>query len=135
MAPNTSPIFGLTPQTAADIIEPADTTTPFTVYTAGSEGGRLLAISAVTDDTTAVTVNIYITPSGGSAHRIGQVVVPIGAGTTTVPSVNLLTAAKLPFLQPDGSLLLEAGAAVSIAANATLTSAKTLWFVGIGIDY
>lgn len=136
MAQNTSPIFGLTPISTPVTIVNGDTTTKKTVYTAGSNGGRLLAIAASTDDTTAVRCNIYVTVSG-TDYTLGQVTVPIGAGTGTgdAPSVNLLDATKLPFLASDGSLLLPASAIVKVAANATVTSGKTVYLTGIALDY
>jgi hypothetical protein len=136
MAANTSPIFGLTPIATPVTIVPADTTGKKTLYTAGTNGGRLLSCSVASDDTAAVRVNIYLTVSG-TDYSVGQVTVPIGAGTgtTDTASVNLLDATKLPFLQPDGSWLLPASAIVKVAANATVTAAKTVTFVPQALDY
>lgn len=136
MTQNTAPIFGLTPQIDAVTIVPGDTTTKKTLYTAGANGGRCLSIAASSDDTAAVRANIYVN-HGGTDYAVGQVTIPIGAGTgtTDAPSVNLLDASKLPFLQPDGSLLLESGDIVKVAASATITAAKTVTLVSTGLDY
>ncbi|HLA15266.1 MAG TPA: hypothetical protein VJZ72_00070 [Candidatus Limnocylindrales bacterium] len=136
MAQNTAPIFGLTPISTPVTIVPADTTGKKTLYTAGANGGRLLSCAVASDDTAAVRVNIYVTVSAID-YNIGQVTVPIGAGTgtTDAPSVNLLDGTKLPFLDADGSILLPAGAIVKVAANATITAAKTVWFTPVALDY
>lgn len=136
MAQNTSPIFGLTPISTPVTIVNADSTNKKTVYTAGSNGGRLLSIAAATDDTTAVRCNIYLTVSG-TDYNLGQVTVPIGAGTgtTDTASVNLLDATKLPFLASDGSLVLPASAIIKVAANAAVTSGKTVYLSGLALDY
>jgi hypothetical protein len=100
MTANTSPIFGLTPISTPVTIVPGDTTTAKTLYTAGANGGRLLSCSVASDDTSAVRVNVSVTVSATS-YVVGQVTVPIGAGTgtTDTASVNLLDATKLPFLR------------------------------------
>ena len=58
MAANTSPIFGLTPKTQATAFIPATGTTVTAIYTAGSNGARVLGIGAVTSDTAPNDVNL-----------------------------------------------------------------------------
>jgi hypothetical protein len=134
MAGNTNPIFILTANVSAVTIVPADTTAKKTVWTAGSNGGVLTGISVTSDDTVSRDLNVYVT-LGGTDYQVGQVNIPITAGVSTTPSVNLLSLGLCPWLNPDGSWTLPASAIVKVAAVATITAAKTITIVGHGGDF
>lgn len=136
MAAGTTPIFGDTVVQEFVTVVNADGTNKKTVHTGGTDGTRVLSVSVTSDDTAAVRLNVYIT-SGGTDYQIGQVTIPIGAGTGTsdTASVNLLDATKMPFLQSDGSLLLENGSVLKVAANSAVTAAKTVTLVSYALDY
>lgn len=132
MAANINPIFILSPQTSGVAIVNADGTTKKTVWTASAEGGVITGISVTSDDTAARDLNIYITLSG-TDYQVGQVNIPIGAGTTTAPAVNLLATGLMPWLNAaDGSWTLPASAIVKVAAVVTVTAAKTITVVAHG---
>lgn len=131
MAANTSPIFEEvitcgTPQTFAS----GDTTTKKTLVTAGSDGTRIDSIMCSTDDTAAVNLAFYIT-IGGTDYYIGNVVVPIGSGYTTVARVDAISTLA-PAL---GYLALPASALLKCNCVATMTTAKTTTVVPMGGDF
>src|SRR5574337_67883 len=131
MAANTSPIFVLTPKTAVQTFANADGTTKKTLYTAGANGARVLAINAVTSDTAANDVNLYIQSGGaGTVADIGGKRVPASAGdvlASTTASVSLLDPVQLPgALLPDGSIQLGAGDILQAGVVAAVSTAKTL---------
>ena len=135
MAANTEPIFGLTPNLKEDTITSADTTTAQVIWTAGSNGGKLLAIAATSDDTAAINAKIYIN-DGVVSYLVGTVNIPIASGTDgAVNSVNLLSPTALPWLDALGELALPSGYEVEVGCLATMTAGKTLTLVGIGVDY
>lgn len=131
MAANTSPIFERnplcgTPQTFAI----GDTTTKKTIWTAGTDGGRIDSIMCSTDDTTAVNLAFYISISS-TDYYIGNVNVPIGSGYTTVARVDAMSTLA-PIL---GYLALPPAALLRCNCVATMTTAKTTTVVPMGGDY
>lgn len=139
MSANTSPIFGLSPKTQAQTIVPADTTTLKTLYTAGANGARILSVIAVTNDSAANDVNLYVQVGGsGTAANIGGKRVPIASGNvvaSTIPSAQLLDPTQIPGLLSDGSLQLGPGDVLQASVVATVTTAKTLTILTQAIDY
>lgn len=132
MAANTAgPIWELVPQdfTPATIVA-ADTTAKKTVVTAGTNGSRIDSIMCSSDDTAAVNLAFYITVSG-TDYYIGNVLVPIGAGYTTVVRVDAITTLS-PTL---GYLVLATSALLKVNAVAAVTAAKTVTIVAMGGDY
>lgn len=139
MAANTSPIFGLTPKTQATAFTNATGTTVTAIYTAGANGARVLGIGAVTSDTSANDVNLYIKVGGsGSFVNIGGKRVPIASGNvvaSTIAAVQLLDTGQIPMLLPDGSLQLGASDVLGAGVVAAVTSGKELDIVVQAIDY
>lgn len=132
---NRNPIFPEVVTTDAVQIVNADGTTAKTLSTPGTNGRNITSIPCVSDDTAAVTVNLSIL-KGGTSYRIGQTVVPIGAGTNgTAKPVNLLNTVDATWLKPDGSIDLANGAVLQVAANVAVTAAKTVNIVAMGGDY
>ena len=72
MAAGTSPIFGQNVKTQVTTFVNADGTTKKTIYTAGANGSRILAIAATTSDTAANDVNLYVQSGGaGTVANVG----------------------------------------------------------------
>lgn len=132
MAANTTPIFPGTVTTDAVRFENADGTTAKTLLTAGSAGTRVDAIIVTSTDTSAKTLTLGML-KGAVTYRIGEIVVPIGAGTngTEKPADGFTLA--LPF--GGGSINLEAGCSLTVAAQVAVTSGKALDVVAFGGDY
>lgn len=123
MAANIDPIFPLTPKTAAATIVYADSTNKKTLLTAGANGARLDQIRICSDDTAAVIVQVFSSINGGTTwHILGEVVVPIGAGTNgTEQWVDVLET-----LNSEDALALQAVELIGVAAKAAVTSGKTV---------
>lgn len=139
MAANTEPIFGLTPKTQGTEILPADTTTLKTLFTAGANGARVLSVNAVTSDTAANDLNLYVQVGGaGTNFNIGGKRVAIASGNvvaSTIPSVNVLDGTQITGLLADGSLQLGAGDVLKAGVVATVTAAKAVQIVVQAVDY
>lgn len=139
-ANTTGPIWGLTPKTTgANLTNATGAGTKVTICTAGANGARVLAVNAVTDDTAANDVNLFVQPGGsGTIYNIGGKRVPIASGkevASTIPSTNLLDATQIPSLLSDGSLQLGPNDVLQAATVAVVTSAKTLSIVTQSTDY
>ena len=130
MAANTSPIFELTPKNAGVQIVPADTTAKKTVYTGGTNGSRIDQLTVTSNDTAAVTLMWYKTVSAVDYH-IGDTVIPIGAGYTSVALVDAILTLSPTLVY----LVLASGEILKVAALATVTAAKTVDIVAQLGDY
>ena len=135
MVANTEPIFGLTPNLTEVTVTSGDTTVAVTVWTAGANGGKLQAIAATSNDTAAINAKVYIR-DGSNDFLVGTVNIPTLAGTDgTENADNLLNPTALPWLDALGELALPTGYSVKVGCLATMTAAKTLTLVGIGVDF
>lgn len=129
------PIFPDTIKTVGLDIENADGTTAQTLLTAGSNGARVNNISVISDDTSAVILDVYYN-DGATDFRIGAITVPTLAGTDgSTPSVSLLNNTDLPFLGEDLSLFIEATKLIKIAPQSAVTAAKKVSIVAQYGDY
>lgn len=131
MAAGTAPIFEAAPIVKGVTVVPADTTSKKTIATGGANGSRIDAIMVSSDDTAAVNLAFWIY-DGSTDYYIGNVVVPIGSGYTTVARVDALNT-----LSPSlGYLVLPSSSHVlKCSAVATVTAAKTVTVVAMGGDY
>ena len=127
MTTNKDPIFLNSVESKAASIANADGTTLELMFTAGADGGAITQLMATTDDTSAV-IAVLTLSDGTDAVVIGEVTVPIGAGTDgSTPAVNLLDELAMPgAFQNDGSLLMGPLATLSVNAKVAVTAAKTL---------
>jgi hypothetical protein len=130
MAANTSPIFELVVTDACKTIVNADSTNKVTIQTAGADGARIDSLMISSDDTSAVNLAFYITISAVD-YYIGNVLVPIGSGYTTVARVEGLTTLA-PIL---GYLALAPNAILKANAVVAVTAAKVVTIVAMGGDY
>lgn len=131
MAANTSPIFELTPINAGITIVNADSTNLKTILTAGADGTRIDGILVSSNDTAAVNLAFYIN-DGVSDLYIGNVVVAIGSGYTTVVRVDALATLRPASIN---ALILGAGYVLKANAVVAVTAAKTVTIVAVGGDY
>lgn len=130
MPANTSPIFELIVKNVGVQITPADTTTKKTVYTGGANGSRIDQLAVSSTDTAAVTLMWYKTISAVDYH-IGDTVIAIGAGYTTVALAD-----AIPTLAPRfGYLVLASGEILKVAALATITAGKQVDIIAQLGDY
>lgn len=133
MSTNKDPVFNDTAKNGLVQFVNSDGTNADTVFTAGAEGATLNQLTATSDDTSAVTLSLAIN-NGTLTNIIGQVVVPIGSGTTTTAATNLLDPDKIRMLQADGSLVLEAANTLEVNATVAVTAAKTVYVTAAAGD-
>lgn len=109
-------------------------------YTAGSSGGRVMSLTAVTDDTVTVNVFVYIY-RGTTVIPLGLVNVPLSSGNTNAArfNVDFLDGINIVGLPIDNTgkryIPLLAGDVLKVGALANLTAAKTCWVHASGNDY
>jgi len=106
------------------------------LYTAGAEGGLCNSISVSSTDTNAVSLQIFLKASGGTARLLGTVEVPAGAGETDgVPAIDILASANIVGKQADGSYAVEALGVISITNVTQVTSSEQIDIVANCGDY
>lgn len=131
MAANTAgPICEIVVQTPGLQFTSADTTTKKTLYTAGSNGGRVDEIFLSSNDTSQVNLQFYIN-DGATDFYIGVVAIPIGSGYTTVVRVGAMVTLS-PVL---GYLALKAAYVLKCSCLSTMTGSKTLDVVAQAGDF
>ena len=111
-----------------------------TAYTAGTAGGRVMSLTAVTDDTVTVNVFVWIL-RGATVIPIALVNVPLSSGNTNAArfNVDFLDGVNILGLPLDNTgkryIPLLAGDVLRVGALANLTAAKTCWVHASGSDY
>lgn len=111
-----------------------------TAYTAGTAGGRVMSLTAVTDDTVTVNVFVWIL-RGATVIPIALVNVPLSSGNTNAArfNVDFLDGVNILGLPLDNTgkryIPLLAGDVLRVGALANLTAAKTCWVSAHGNDY
>lgn len=127
MTTNKDPIFLNSVLTKNASIANSDGTTPELMFTGGADGGAVLKLTASTDDTSAV-IAVLTVSDGTVSVVLGEVTVPIGAGTDgSTPVKNLLDDVAIPgAFQSDGSLAMGPVATLSVNAKSAVTAGKTL---------
>lgn len=127
---NTTGTFVKQPQNGKIQIANADGSNQKTVYTAGASGSKVIALMAVSTDTSNRDVQVSIT-NGGTSYPLGTVLVPAGSGNSSaVASVNLLTSVALSGLPLDSDgnacIHLVSGDTLTVSALTTVTSGKLI---------
>ena len=111
-----------------------------TAYTAGTAGGRVMSLTAVTDDTITVNVFVYIY-RGSTVIPLGLVNVPLSSGNTNAArfNVDFLDGVNILGLPIDNTgkryIPLMPNDLLKVGALANLTAAKTCWVSAHGNDY
>jgi hypothetical protein len=111
-----------------------------TIYTAGTKGGRVMSLTAVTDDTVTVNVFVYIYRST-TVIPLGLVNVPLSSGNTNAArfNVDFLDGVNILGLPIDNAgkryIPLMPNDVLKCGALANLTAAKTCWVQAQGNDY
>lgn len=123
MARNKDPIFLGSVEAIVQSFNNADGTGAKDLIAAGADGAAVTNLSAVSTSSVAETAVLEL-DDGATTVRLGEVSIPAGAGTDDATATkNLLDGAQLPgVLQADGSLLLGAGATLSVKMKVAVTS-------------
>lgn len=117
----------------------ANGTTQETVYTAGSNGSKIISIIATQDSPTILTFNLFIV-NGGTDYLLGFVTVPADAGSSIViPAVNVLQAAQFPGLPVDSDgnvfLFLVSGDTIQAQLQTAVASPYQANIIAFGGDF
>lgn len=125
---------------SANTVTLGSNTNGATIYTAGTKGGRVESLTAVTDDTVTVNVFLYIYRST-TVIPLGLVNVPLSSGNTNAArfNVDFLDGVNIVGLPIDNNgkryIPLMPNDVLKCGALANLTAAKTCWVQGQGSDY
>jgi len=137
MVANTDPIFVVSANLAEVTFVNADGTTPKDLVSAAADGTKILGISATSDDTSAVNLQLFI-HDGSVGYLVGTVLVPTLSGTDgVVAAVALIDkdSVALPWLDADGEFFIPTGYKIQVAPLAAVTAAKTVTVVCLAGDY
>lgn len=125
---------------SANTVTLGSNTNGATAYTAGTKGGRVMSLTAVTDDTVTVNVFVWIL-RGATVIPLGLVNVPLSSGNTNAArfNVDFLSGANILGLPVDNAgrqyIPLMPNDVLRVGALANLTAAKTCWVQASGNDY
>lgn len=133
-----SPSFIATPRNPIQSFANADSTTFKSVFSAGASGSRLDSLIGTNTDTTAAYVVQLAIQKSSVDYVIGEVTVPIGAGTNgSAKSVAMLNSTDIPGLAytENGALYLETGCVLRARMKTAVAGVFAVQLVGIGGDY
>lgn len=127
---------------SANTVTLGSNTNGASAYTAGSEGGRVESLTAVTNDTVAVGVFVWIL-RGATVIPIGLVNVPLSSGnlnnSTSKFNVDFLDGVNILGLPIDNNgkryIPLLAADVLRVGALANLSGGTTCWVSAHGSDY
>jgi hypothetical protein len=125
---------------SANTVTLGSNTNGATIYTAGTKGGRVMSLTAVTDDTVTVNVFVYIY-RGSTVIPLAMVNVPLSSGNTNAArfNVDFLDGVNIVGLPIDNTgkryIPLMPNDVLKCGALANLTAAKTCYVQGQGNDY
>lgn len=116
----------------------ADGTGNKTIVTPVGAGTRLKNLIATSDDTSARTFQLIKTVSAVD-YILGEIVVPIGAGTDgATAAVDVFAGSLIKGLQTDGIskwLDVANGTTLALKSKVAVTAAKSVYFTGEGGDF
>ena len=145
MAVTATPVLPQTPKiTPQNFVQGTDAAATYkTLYTAGANGSKIVAINVVTDDGTATHVLTLALTRSSVNYGIGAYTIPINSGTDgAAAAIDLLKGGPstlipgLPF-DNDGQryLLMESGDTLRMTFATALTASKRIDVVTIGADF
>lgn len=111
-----------------------------TIYTAGADGGRVISLTASTDDTVTINVWLYIYRST-TVIPVGLVNIPLSSGNTNAARfvVDFLNGTNIPGLPIDNTgrqyIPLLANDVLKATTIANLSATKSAWLTAHGADY
>lgn len=95
-------------------------------------GSRIKALHITSDDTAAQTLQLIKT-IGGVDYILGEIAVPIGAGTDgATNAVDGLAGTRMPSLQSDGIrkfIDVATGTTINVKSKVAVTAGKTIYVV------
>lgn len=139
MAFTLDPFFPSLLKTSSVTIKPADTTTLKTILTAGSNGGKVVALSTASDDSATEVLQLWLTMSAVD-YLLGTKQIAISAGFITgTPAFNWFDGIQIPGLPIDRDgqryILLPPSGILKVGSTVTVTAAKTLYTTAMAYDF
>jgi len=118
------------------------TTNAVTVYTAGSNGGRIESLVANSDDTAAINLFVMLVDGSSNVYPLGIVNVPLSSGNTgTVANVDLLAGGGVTLtgmlIDNTGKryISIPASWTLKVSTLANMTAAKKCHVTAQGFDF
>ena len=111
-----------------------------TIYTAGSQGGRIVSLTASTSDTVTINVFLYILRSA-TVIPIGLVNIPLSSGNTNAARfvVDFLNGTNIPGLPLENTgrqyIPLMPNDVLRATTLANLSASTSCWLTAHGMDY
>jgi len=111
-----------------------------TIYTAGSQGGRVISLTGATNDTVTVNVLLYIL-RGATIIPVGLVNIPLSSGNTNAARfvVDFLNGSNIPGLPVDNTgrqyIPLMPNDILRATTLANLSGGTSAWLTAHGQDY
>ena len=133
MAANTNPIFIKSFNNKGVVIQNAEGTELQTIFTAGTDGSRVITISVIHNDSGTVVVDLYYN-DGNTDYLLGSLSISTGSGNK-----SLLNKTTFEFLRIDNNsnpyIQLKSGESLKAALQSAITSGKKCTIVVYGGDY
>jgi hypothetical protein len=139
MAVSPLPVFPQAAKTTPQSFVNADGTGKKTVVTAGTNGSRVIALTATSTDTVQRIAQVWLTRAAVS-FLLTSVAIPIASGSDgTTPNVDLLSTVLwpgIPFdVDPGNFLYLESGDTLQVSMTVAVTAAKEIDIVSMFKNY
>lgn len=139
MAVSATPVFPQTPNGGHVQILPADASALKTLYTAATNGSKVTAVIATSNDTTARDLTIGITRSS-VFYPLGTITCAINAGQVAgTPALNLLDPSVIKGLPVDNDgqvyIFLVSGDTLQVKSLTTVTTAKEIDLSCVAADF
>jgi len=112
-----------------------------TIYTAGSQGSRVVSLTGATTDTATINVFLYILRGGSTVVPIGLVNIPLSSGNTNAARfvVDFLNGINIPGLPVENTgrqyIPLMPSDVLRATTLANLTASTSLFLSAHGMDY
>lgn len=145
MAVTATPAFIQTPKvTPQNFVQGTDTAGTYkTLFTAGSNGSKVVAVVASTDDGSATHVLTLAVVRSAVTYVLGAYTIPVSSGTSgAIANVNLLAGGPSSLItglpvDNDGQryIFLESGDTLTATFATALTSSKRIDMITIGADF
>lgn len=140
MAVSHEPVFVQTPKTTPAAFTNADSAnTKKTIATAGTNGSKVVGVTAASTDSSARIAQLWLTRSAVS-YELNAASVAITSGTDgATPTTNLMDEVLWPSLpiDPTGQryFLLQSGDTLQVSFTTQVTAAKEIDVVAVFWDY
>jgi len=112
-----------------------------TIYTAGANGGRVISLTASTNDTVAINTFVYILRGGSAVIPVGLVNIPVSSGNTNAARfvVDFLNGINIPGLPIDNTgrqyIPLMPNDVLRATTLANLSGGTSAFIMANGMDY